>query len=101
MNTPRLNRAKPYGEIWGGPPNGARFVQDGNQFDGAGRWLPPDGGPAIPLADEVTAHDREQDEILAQEERELKALAAIWDRDWEGVEEARQFFFQTSEPRRR
>jgi hypothetical protein len=63
--------------------------------------LPPDGGAPIPLADEVTAFDAAQDKAAAQEERELKALAAIWDRDWEGVEEARRFLFQSSEPRRR
>ena len=48
MNVPWLNKAQPHAEIWGAE-NGARYAQDGHEFDGAGRWLPPDGGPAVPL----------------------------------------------------
>jgi hypothetical protein len=99
MNIPRFNRHQPYGEIWGAE-NGARFQQGGFEFDGAGRWLPPDGAGPVAFAEETTAFDAAQDAILAQEERELRALARIWDREWQGVDEARSFFFQSSEPRR-
>ena len=39
MNVPWLNKAQPHAEIWGAE-NGARYAQDGHEFDGAGRWLP-------------------------------------------------------------
>jgi hypothetical protein len=99
VNVPRFNRHQPYAEVWGSD-NGARYAQNGHQFDGGGRWIPPDGGPPITLADEITKYDAEQDAAAAAGEWELRGLCRIWDRDWSGVEEARRFFFQTNESRR-